>query len=89
MYWHSCAEREWGEAMRTVETEGIVTPDGRLSVRVPADIPPGQHRVVVVIDEQPVERGSKHLPDFPVIDPGPWPDNLSLRREDMYGANGR
>lgn len=27
--------------------------------------------------------------DFPVDDLGPWPDRLSLRREDMYGDNGR
>lgn len=27
--------------------------------------------------------------DFPVDDPGPWPEGLSLRREDMYGDDGR
>ena len=27
--------------------------------------------------------------DFPVDDPGPWPEGLSLRREDMYGNDGR
>ena len=27
--------------------------------------------------------------DFPVDDLGPWPESLSLRREDMYGDNGR
>ena len=27
--------------------------------------------------------------DFPVISVGKWPDNLSLRREDMYGDDGR
>ena len=27
--------------------------------------------------------------DFPVDDLGPWPDGLSLHREDMYGNNGR
>lgn len=26
---------------------------------------------------------------FPVDDLGPWPDGLSLRREDMYGDDGR
>ncbi len=29
------------------------------------------------------------LSDFPVDDLGPWPDNLTLRREDMYGDEGR
>ena len=27
--------------------------------------------------------------DFPVISVGKWPNNLSLRREDMYGDDGR
>jgi hypothetical protein len=27
--------------------------------------------------------------DFPVDDPGLWPEGLSLRREDMYGDDGR
>jgi hypothetical protein len=27
--------------------------------------------------------------DFPVDDLGPWPEGLSLRREDMYGDDGR
>ena len=26
---------------------------------------------------------------FPVDELGPWPDGLSLRREDMYGDDGR
>jgi len=32
---------------------------------------------------------SKESLDFPVISVGKWPDNLSLRREDMYGDDGR
>jgi hypothetical protein len=31
---------------------------------------------------------SKDL-DFPVDDLGPWPEGLSLHREDMYGNDGR
>ncbi len=31
----------------------------------------------------------KELLDFPVIRVGKWPENFSLRREDMYGDNGR
>ena len=36
--------------------------------------------------KQPVRR--KPL-DFPVISVGKWPEDLSLRREDMYGDDGR
>ncbi len=32
---------------------------------------------------------NKQSLDFPVDDLGPWPDGLSLRREDMYGDDGR
>lgn len=32
---------------------------------------------------------SKESLDFPVDDLGPWPEGLSLRREDMYGDSGR
>jgi len=41
--------------MKTIETTALVTPDGELTItlQTPPDVPPGQHRVVVVIDEQP------------------------------------
>ena len=75
--------------MRAIETQGIVHPDGQLSVRVPSDIAPGKHKVVVVIDEEPTDRPQRSQIEFPVIDPGPWPAGLSLRREDIYGDDGR
>ena len=31
---------------------------------------------------------SKESLDFPVDNLGPWPDGLSLRREEMYGDDG-
>lgn len=75
--------------MKTIETTAIVTPEGMMTVQVPLDIPPGKHHVVLVIDEQPMV-GEKRPPlKFPVDRYGPWPENLSLRREDMYGDWGR
>lgn len=35
------------------------------------------------------EPGNKELLDFPVDDLGPWPEGLSLQREEMYGDGGR
>lgn len=32
---------------------------------------------------------SRPLWDFPVDQVGPWPKDLSLRREDLYGDDGR
>ncbi len=74
--------------MITIETHGTVTPDGRLSVRLPATVEPGEHRVVVIEERLSAPQG--HPPaDFPVVDLGPWPPDLPLRREDMYGDGGR
>jgi hypothetical protein len=80
--------------MKTIETIATVTADGKITVQLPPDIPAGEHRVVVMIDEQPLpkktETKEKRLPlDFPMIHVGSWPENLSLRREDMYDDDGR
>lgn len=42
--------------MRTIETKAMVTADGEMTVQLPLDIQPGEHSVVVVIEEQPVEQ---------------------------------
>ena len=77
--------------MRTVETTAEVTPDHRLLLDIPspADLPPGAHRVVVVIEEQQRPQPAQTLDDFPVIDVGPWPEDLTLSREEIYGDDGR
>jgi hypothetical protein len=76
--------------MRTLELIGQVEPDGRLTLQLPADIPPGAHRIVLVIDDRPgTPPAPVSLDDFPVDDYGPWPEGLSLRREDLYGEWGR
>ena len=74
--------------MRKIGT--IVTVlDGKITIPVPPDLPPGEHNVLVVIDEAPSVNGVKAFGDFPVIHAGSWPADLSLRREDMYGEWGR
>jgi len=76
--------------MRTLELIGQVESGGRLTVQLPSDISPGKHQIVLVIDERPLTPSeSRSLDDFPVDDYGPWPEGLSLRREDMYGKWGR
>lgn len=35
------------------------------------------------------KRPGKEPLDFPMDDLGPWPEGLSLRRENMYGDDGR
>jgi hypothetical protein len=75
--------------MRTIEATAHVGADGKLVVPVPPDIPPGEHRVVVVIEAAPAPpprreplRFSAH--DLTLIDP-----SFTFRREDLYGDDGR
>jgi hypothetical protein len=76
----------------TVETVATVTPEGMLTVRVPQNISPGEHRVVLMLEaadaREPAEEGPE-LEEVPetlgpfgirVHDFGPWPEGLSLRR---------
>ncbi len=78
--------------MKTLELVGTVTVERtlRLTVQLPFDVPPGEHRVVVVIDQNPLDDNGTHTTlDFPVDDYGPWPVMLSLSREDLYDDTGR
>ena len=74
--------------MKTIETTAVVTTNHVLTINVPSDVVPGEHRVVVVIDEIP-ETIEPHTTELPTHDLGPWPAGLSLRREDMYDDWGR
>lgn len=75
--------------MRTIETTATIEPDGKLILQLPPDIPPGERRIVLVIEEPPIPVEKRPALDFSVIDVGPWPANLSLRREDLYDNFGR
>jgi hypothetical protein len=69
--------------MRAIETTAVIEPDGKLVLQLPPDIPPGQRRIVLVINDRlPVKSKCPSL-DFPVDDYGPWPANLSLPREGL------
>lgn len=74
--------------MKTIETTAVIGEDRILRVQLPPDVTPGRRQVAVVID-QPAAAMSKRLDDFPTIDVGPWPDSLSISREDIYGDGGR
>ena len=74
--------------MRTLQLTATITPDHELKIQLPPDISAGDYQIVLVLEEQPTQK--QHQPfQFPVDDYGPWPVDLSLRREDMYGDFGR
>jgi hypothetical protein len=71
--------------MKTIEANATVASNGQLIVQVPPEITPGEYHVVLVIEEKPVKSEQKRPPlDFPVDSVGPWPADLTLRREEMY-----
>jgi len=75
--------------MRTIETTAHISPGGMISLHFPLGIRSGEYRMVLVIEEQPISNGRRPPLNFPVDRYGAWPSNLSLRREDMYGDDGR
>jgi len=66
-----------------------VAADHTISGIAPAELPAGEHEVIVSLGPA-VTPPTKpfRMADFPV-DNGPWDDSISLRREDMYGDDGR
>ena len=75
--------------MSSIRMRIHVASDHTISGVAPSDLPPGDHEVLVsavpalVPPPQPFR-----IADFP-IDHGPWDDNISLRRAEMYGDDGR
>ena len=76
--------------MTVITTRITVGPGGVISTATP--LPAGEYIASITVHDQPV----RQLPTLPfdmdallVHDLGPWPEGLSLRREDMSGDDGR
>ena len=75
--------------MITIEGKAVVTEEGKLVVDVPPSVEPGEHQVVVVIDQQ-TSNGRKRAPlTFSAHNIGPLPEDFTFRREDLYDDWGR
>jgi hypothetical protein len=75
--------------MRSIETRGRVTKDGMLTLPAPRGTPPGEHPVVVVVDDQVLKPSQGVARELPVLHCGGWPEGISLSREDLYDDTGR
>ena len=80
--------------MKTIETRITIAPNGHVTITdpLPADIPPGEHRAVLVIDEQlttPPTRKPKPPLCLNVWNWDAWPADTAFRREDLYDDDGR
>jgi len=74
--------------MTVITTRITVRPDGTISTATP--IPTGEHAATITVGDAPLRRPGKPftMENFPIHD-APWDDSISLRREDMYGNDGR
>jgi hypothetical protein len=75
--------------MKTIQMNVVVEPGRTVTLHLPDAIEPGTYQATLVIDDRPIRPLKSDLSDFPVHDVGPWPEGLSLRREDLYGDDGR
>ena len=76
--------------MMTIETMAVISDDRKLSVQLPPEVRPGEHRVVVMIDElSPDAPRPWTMEDWPVHDAGLVDPHFTMRREDLYGDDGR
>ncbi len=76
--------------MTVISIHITVAPDGAISTATP--LPAGEYIASITVHDTP----ARQLPTLPFdvdalpkLDLGPWPEGLSLRREDMYGDDGR
>ena len=78
--------------MNEICTRVVVGPDHRISGTASTEVRVDEHEVTITLagrpdreqTARPIEQG-----DLSRHDLGPWPDGLSLRREDIYGDDGR
>ena len=75
--------------MKTIETTGVVGDDRKLTLQLPAHVAPGQHRIVLVIDDNGQQPPSLRMDEWPIHDAGLVDPNFAMRREDLYGDDGR
>jgi hypothetical protein len=77
-----------GAAMKTIEMEITIPEDGILKVNLPPGAEPGDE-IRVRLMHTPTVASTRAPLDLPLHHVGPWPENLSLRREEMYDDDGR
>jgi hypothetical protein len=75
--------------MQTIQTTARIEPNGKLTLKVSPKIEAGDYQIVLIIGEPVKPLPNKPIVDFPEIHIDRWPENLSLRREDLYDDTAR
>jgi hypothetical protein len=74
--------------MTEIRTRIRVDPDHSISGTAAADVPPGEHEVTITVARPQHAEKRLRVSDLPTHDI-PWDGSIPLRREDMYGDDGR
>ncbi|PDW00249.1 hypothetical protein [Candidatus Chloroploca asiatica] len=76
--------------MKTIETTITVLPNGSIQIPPRPDLLPGEHRVVLVIEEHPIPSREPVVPlKLKMLDWSAWPADSTFRREELYDDSGR
>jgi len=77
--------------MKTIETTMVVLPDGSIQIPPRPDLMPGEHRVVLVVEEPITTVAARRQPplQLKMLDWSAWPADSTFRREEIYGDDGR
>jgi hypothetical protein len=77
--------------MSDIRARVRVSADHRITGIAPTAVPPGEHEVTISVTAFTTPTTGKHfdINNLPTLDLGPWPDGISLRREDIYDDDGR
>ena len=71
--------------MPVVHARIRVAEDGSISGKAPRELPPGEYQAPITLPEPKPKRKRIDLPRHEAF----WDDSVSLRREDIYGPEGR
>jgi hypothetical protein len=80
------------KTMHTIETMLTVTDKGEILVPAIADLPPGEHKAVLVIEEepaQPTDSVAKLLSELRTFPIEGWSANTTYSRQEIYDDDGR
>ncbi len=74
--------------MKTIELQAELTDDHVLTLYLPESVEAGNEVRVRLTSRVATGISERRPLDLPIHHVGPWPENLSLRREDMYDDDG-
>lgn len=74
--------------MKTIDTTIEVDDQRKATIQLPADVKPGTYRAVLIVESWEPARAADSM-TFSNHDVGPWPEGFTVRREEIYGDDGR